>query len=1308
MDENKEVEVSENATTTYVDVEAVEVIAENEATDVGAEQVVTDIDVSDENTIEIEISEAFPSATDGIIDLENTDVLIDGGTVDSVNSQTISIQEVLENCAALGGADNISHGALYGTEQPNQHPISAITDLEEELADIKALKTIYSNKSGLADYYLWQDGNESKEDRFGHFVSKCSDNTIKIIENKDEDVFGVVTDTSAFIGGQNDTARDYRYGLIVYTGETRVRCESDVVIGDYVTTNNFGRAKKSEGGYGYKVNAVETVHDNQIYYATISLNISANQMNDLGTDVGDLDVRMDSAEKNITSAINVANKAYNLASGLGDIGSLNASTVEKAEEALDKAESALNTAEGLNSQIQSAVTTATQAKTIANTAVTSAESIKTEAVGVANQALSEATKTRTELQGQINQTKTDLDNTRSELISSISGVEGTVADFKTEVEDTYATQEMLTAYKDESSTALADYKQEVEKNYATQEMVSLVEEGAANALSLYRQEVTNTYATQELVSQYKDDASDALTTYKQEVKDNYATQEMLTALETETSKALTDYKQEVTDTYAKAETLTSFQGDVNDALTTLTQKSDENGAYIQGFVANIDKYSYGKYSQANRFTYEEVLNILELGVVYVPSVDHTEVYEASDAYEAVTYHFQKGYYYTWSADEQGKVTWVGTVTPSVAFSSEYAIGNHNMSYWVAEADLTYDDVNYEKDCLYKLVDNIWIKVATLKGNLGSVTTSIFKQTSNSIESAVADINENYAGTKTWVDDNKAAIQDVVSWHGENGDSLVTFMQEAGDNFASASQVAQIVDKDGNINAASVVTAVNESGSSVTIDADHINFTGFTTFVRPDDLSISNATTINGDNITTGTISSNGYTDTNSNVYSTTGTCFNLDDGSITAPNFAVTSDGYLYAANARVHGRITATDGSFTGTVTATSGSFTDCDIKNGCTIAGFTIDDSIYHTKTSYDGTASDGVYIGTDGIGLGKGTFYVNNTGYLYATDAHVEGGKIGGWVIDDNYIISEDGLVGLYSGNDDNMSGPTTNCASLVDDSIRTVRFFAGNASKDDMNLARFRVLSDGSLYTSAAQITGGVLSINVNDENYVKIGENSNGMSIYQSTDMQSIWGTETSCYPYTIYRANSIYFYYTSQRGDIDTSENQHMTGMIMHRANDMALVGKWNIDAGSTLTIEQYGNLVLEEGANLISPTSLATSSDASLKHNIESLDARYDILFDNLISRRFIYNNGTSSRYHTGYVTQETKNALQKAKISEQEFAAICTLNKGSDKEYDALRYDEFVSLNTWQIQKAKGRIAALEDKVAALEERIVQLENK
>jgi hypothetical protein len=56
------------------------------------------------------------------------------------------------------------------------------------------------------------------------------------------------------------------------------------------------------------------------------------------------------------------------------------------------------------------------------------------------------------------------------------------------------------------------------------------------------------------------------------------------------------------------------------------------------------------------------------------------------------------------------------------------------------------------------------------------------------------------------------------------------------------------------------------------------------------------------------------------------------------------------------------------------------------------------------------------------------------------------------------------------------------------------------------------------------------------------------------------------------------------------------------------------------------------------------------------------------------------------------------------QELAAYCIYNQETGE--GGIRYDEFVSLNTWQIQKLKPRVSALEQTILNYESRISALE--
>lgn len=117
------------------------------------------------------------------------------------------------------------------------------------------------------------------------------------------------------------------------------------------------------------------------------------------------------------------------------------------------------------------------------------------------------------------------------------------------------------------------------------------------------------------------------------------------------------------------------------------------------------------------------------------------------------------------------------------------------------------------------------------------------------------------------------------------------------------------------------------------------------------------------------------------------------------------------------------------------------------------------------------------------------------------------------------------------------------------------------------------------------------------------------------------------------------------------------------------------------------------------SSSSIIVTSDRNAKNSITDIDEKYNTLFDGLRARLYKYNNGTSGRLHSGFVAQEVEEAMRVASIPASDFAAFCVDGAGTDKEQQGLRYEEFVSLNTWQIQKLKAHLQEMERRLAILE---------
>lgn len=106
--------------------------------------------------------------------------------------------------------------------------------------------------------------------------------------------------------------------------------------------------------------------------------------------------------------------------------------------------------------------------------------------------------------------------------------------------------------------------------------------------------------------------------------------------------------------------------------------------------------------------------------------------------------------------------------------------------------------------------------------------------------------------------------------------------------------------------------------------------------------------------------------------------------------------------------------------------------------------------------------------------------------------------------------------------------------------------------------------------------------------------------------------------------------------------------------------------------------------------SAIGTNSDQTLKHDIEALNDKYSMLFDCLKAVRYKYNDGTSDRFHTGFIAQSVEQAIEQAGLSSQDFAAFVR-----DKEACSLRYEEFIALCVDQIQKLKAKIKELESRI-------------
>jgi predicted nucleic acid-binding Zn-ribbon protein len=405
--------------------------------------------------------------------------------------------------------------------------------------------------------------------------------------------------------------------------------------------------------------------------------------------------------------------------------------------------------------------------------------------------------------------------------TDVAGDVSSIASIKSQSDANKSSIEGLTSWKGTTSETLTSVKQQSDDNKASIESITSWQGDTDKSIAEVKQQATNNGSSIANLTSWQEGAKTSIANVEQKASNNAAQIGSLVSWKDGASTAIANVEQKATKNETSITNLTSWQGDTNTAMAALTQKADANGAYIQGFVSNLDKYSYGPCSPTNTLSDEESRNILEYGMVYVPNKDHTESYDDGTTESPVTIEFLRGYYYIWTYDENDVMRWIPSSSVSVIFSSEYIAGSETTPYWVPEVDITHEGLSYETKCLYKWdVRTIndeqyknWIKVATLQGNTNYLTTSLIKQASDSILMSVA---SNYVDNDSFQTELSIVNNSINMKFTETTDRIASVDNTSQNKFA---QIYQYI----NFTGGSIKLGASDSATTLTIDNDAMKF-----------------------------------------------------------------------------------------------------------------------------------------------------------------------------------------------------------------------------------------------------------------------------------------------------------------------------------------------------------------------------------------------------------------------------------------------------------------------------------------------------
>lgn len=322
--------------------------------------------------------------------------------------------------------------------------------------------------------------------------------------------------------------------------------------------------------------------------------------------------------------------------------------------------------------------------------------------------------------------------------------------------------------------------------------------------------------------------------------------------------------------------------------------------------------------------------------------------------------------------------------------------------------------------------------------------------------------------------------------------------------------------------------------------------------------------------------------------------------------------------------------------------------------IAGFTVTNGKLYSNShsTLNDTSYSGVYVGTDGISV-------------------LGSGGTRSFVLDvANGSFSFKGTMNATSGNFAN--GCTFGSSYYP--------FYIGTSSDSSYSPV---------IYSRSGTFPG-MGGLGIIADNYVYVGG-----------DGFSYWGGNTERDYLTAIRPGIVFC-------SGNQSTNQHRGTVVRNGGIEFYYGGASSLRTMDFNTLQN--NLVLQMDVKstgveiygtLFGNTSGTIVSDENKKNTITSIASQYDVLFDSLSPVTYKYNYGTSGRTHTGFIAQGVLSAIQRANLTTSDFAAYVEWYDDSNDtstKVCGLRYEEFIALNTWQIQKLKQRVAALEAEVALL----------
>ena len=379
--------------------------------------------------------------------------------------------------------------------------------------------------------------------------------------------------------------------------------------------------------------------------------------------------------------------------------------------------------------------------------------------------------------------------------------------------------------------------------------------------------------------------------------------------------------------------------------------------------------------------------------------------------------------------------------------------------------------------------------------------------------------------------------------------------------------------------------------------------------------------------------------------------------------------------------KVNSSGAEISGKVTATSGY-----IGNG--VNGFTIGSTfIRNGMTSLSDTTHDGVYIGTDGIALGRGAFKVTSAGALTMNSGSIN--------LANNFIVDSSGSVTIKSGSINLANNFAVNSSGVV--TVKSGSINLGNGV--------FTVDNNGYMTATSGRISTwninqyGLLCHNdvfPNDSFFIGLSQSTSPFRDYLISANRNLTIGCSDSSRLSIETSGSgvlnisVGTYSTQVTGNVITKNSVQHVAIMAGDQNFSCSVRNSNwACCFSTDGVARLGDSDRRWG-QIYSTNSVISTSDRKEKKYIKPLrkSAREFIMNLNPVSYQF--KNGESGRTHYGLIAQDVEETMKEMGMTDLDFAGFC-----KDGDRYGLRYEEFIAPLIKTVQLMQVEIEELKREV-------------